>query len=268
MAEVMVTGSSGFIGRAVVKELKKLGHKTIEFDRANGKDLLNPADVIYGDAVIHLAGVLGTSELFDRPSEAVDVNVKGTLRVLDAARLRRMAYVGITMPQVFPSIYTATKICATKLATAYHVAYGTKVSHVRAFNAFGKGQAHGSRHPRKILPALSTEAWQGKPLIIWGDGTQKVDLIDTDQLAKMLVRAINFGEDEVIDGGTGISMTVNEVAASILEITGSKSEVEYRPMRKGELPTDICATGEGWELLGWTPKFNYDKFVEAVKSYK
>ena len=73
------------------------------------------------DSVIHLAGVLGTHELFDAPAEAVRVNVLGSLNVMQWCLNNHAQYTGILMPDVFPSIYTATKVAAKRLADAlYH----------------------------------------------------------------------------------------------------------------------------------------------------
>lgn len=264
---VVVTGGAGFIGSAVCRHLDARGHEPISFDRANDQDIL--CDWMPdADHCIHLAGVLGTHELFDTPEIAVDVNVKGTLNVLQWCRVRGAGYTGITMPPVFRSVYTATKMCADRLASAWHHEFGVPTSFVRAFNAFGPGQKHGPGHPRKIVPAFASEAWRGEPLIVWGDGTQTVDLVHTDDLARMLVDATAFGDCEVFDGGTGRPWTVNAVAEMVIAITDSRSKVEHRPMRRGEVPTNIVAKGDGWDLLGWHPEFRYQQLVEAVDSYK
>ena len=269
---ILITGGSGFIGRSVQKALIGAGHEVDTYDRVDGYDILNRAAlmgrVANVDTVIHLAGVLGTDELFDNPYTAVDVNITGTLNVLDACVEHGADYVGITMPQVFPSIYTATKIAATKLATAYHHTHGVGVCHVRAYNAFGPGQAHGPGHPRKIIPAFSVEAWSGEPLIVWGDGTQTVDLISTNELANIFSEAIWVTDDSVIDGGTGHQWTVNEVAEYVIQVTGSRSKIEHRPMRRGELPTKIGATGEGWYHLVDLPKFWLGELDDAIYSYR
>ena len=256
MNKVMVTGSGGFIGSAVVAELRSRLFDVVEFNLPD-HNITNYEDVersMYGcSGVIHLAGVLGTHELFDTPHLAVDVNIHGSLNVLDAARFHDASYVGITMPQVFPSIYTATKVASTRLATAYHHTHGLRVSHVRAFNAFGPGQAHGPGHPQKIIPTFAYNAWHDIPVPVWGDGTQTVDLIHTVDLAAMLVDALSFGDDEVFDGGTGTAWTVNEVVQNVFDIVGKPVNVTYLPMRRGELPTNIVAAGEGWDKLYWKP---------------
>jgi UDP-glucose 4-epimerase len=271
MVRILVTGGGGFIGSAVCALLRGDGHEVFGYDLPR-KDIRNLSSLMdYSedlDAVIHLAGVLGTHELFDTPQRAVDVNVTGTLNVLEACRWHGMRYVGITMPAVFPSLYTATKVCATRMATAYHLTHGVPVSHVRAFNAFGPGQAHGPGHPQKIIPTFATKIWNEEPVPVWGDGNQTVDLIYVDDLAQMLVDALEFGNDEVFDGGTGFGPTVNEVVDLVAFVAKQKASVEYLPMRRGEIPTNICATGEGWDKLGWRPSFNVLDLKNTVEWYK
>ncbi len=264
---VAVTGARGFIGSAVVEALHNNGHESVDLSLETGFDVRDPF-TLDADAVIHLAGVLGTHELFDTVHEAIDVNIHGTVNVLDACRQSGARYTGILMPAVFPSIYTATKVCAARLATAYHLTHGVPVSHVRAFNAFGPGQAHGPDHPQKIIPTFAVEAWAGRPIPIWGDGTQSVDLIHTSALAHMLVDAVRFGDDDIFDGGTGQAFTVNEVADMVLVITGSTAGVEYLPMRRGETPTHIVAEGDGWKKLGWNPEFFYSDLEATVLAYR
>ncbi len=263
----MVTGGAGFIGAAVVDRLDALGHEPVTFDRSTGGDICT-GGFPTADHVIHLAGVLGTDELFDDEDTAWTVNLHGTLNVLRWCRDTGAGFTGIAMPDVFPSIYTATKVAAMRAAAYYRHNWNVRVSHVRAFNAFGPGQKHGPGHPRKIIPAFATESWAGEPMVIWGDGTQTCDLVHVNDLARLLVTATGFGGGEVFDGGTGVAVTVNEVAAMVGEVTGC-AKVEHRPMRRGELPTTIRATGEGWHLLdGWRPQFNAEDLAETVRSYR
>jgi UDP-glucose 4-epimerase len=267
MKTVAVTGGAGFIGRYVCDELIARGYGVEVLGLESGFDVRRPFE-LDAHACIHLAGVLGTHELFDDVHGAIDANIHGTVNVLDACVQADARYVGITMPQVFPSIYTATKVAATRIASAYHRNYGLPVSHVRAFNAFGPGQAHGPLHPQKIVPTFAVEAWAGRPIPIWGDGTQTVDLIHAEELAVILCDALDHGDDVTFDGGTGLPLTVNEVAAMVLQITGSTAGINFLPMRRGEVPTYIVATHEGWDRLGWQPEFRSAGFIETVFSYR
>lgn len=268
---VAVTGGAGFIGQQVVDIAEELGHEVFVFDRRYGLDVreeLWSLGNFRAQAVIHLAGILGTSELFDYADLAVDINVKGTLNILRWCHDNDARYVGITMPPVFPSVYTATKICADRLATAWHHSRGVPVSKVRAFNAYGPGQKHGQDHPQKILPTFATEAWRNRPIPIWGDGTQTVDLVHVSDLALMLVMAMEFGDDETFDGGTGTAVTVNELAEFVIKMTGSTAGINYLPMRDGEIPTKIVASGEGWDKMNYRPVLDWSKVRDAVDWYK
>ena len=151
--KILVTGGGGFIGRQVMRVLRERGHDATSFDLAAGQDIRDfdavDSAVHRVDHVIHLAGVLGTSELFETPYLAVEANVCGTLHVLEACQRHGAGYTGITMPDSpWRNLYAATKGAAVHLAEAWRREYGVPVSHVRAFNAYGPGQAYGPGHPR------------------------------------------------------------------------------------------------------------------------
>lgn len=267
--KIAVTGGSGFLGQATVRAAEAAGHEAWSFDRAHGHDILGDLAALRGaDVVVHLAGMLGTSELFDSPEGAVHANVIGTLRVLRWCQENDAGYVGISMPPVFPSVYTATKVCATRLATAWHEAYELPVSHVCAFNAYGAGQKWGAGHPQKILPTFARAAWEGRPLPVWGDGEQTMDLVHSDDVGRMLVDAAQHGDDVTFDAGTGVAVTVNELASAVLDFTGSTAGVEHLPMRKGETPTRIVAQGEGWDRLEWKPEHSWSRIASVVEWYR
>jgi UDP-glucose 4-epimerase len=270
--KIAVTGGGGFIGAATIAYAHDEGHQAWAFDRSNGDDILGSLESLRDAThIIHLAGMLGTSELFDTPEQAIEANVTGTLRILEWCREIGAGYVGITMPDSdWANIYQATKLCAMRLASAWHRSYGIPVSHVRAFNAFGPGQKHGPGHPQKIIPTFATYAWAEKPIPIWGSGLQTVDLVHVSDIARMLVEATEWGDDQVFDAGTGESQTVRQVAATVNRICGQPQDsFHYLPMRKGETPeSDIVAKGEGWELLGWGPEFEKEDLIATVRFYK
>jgi UDP-glucose 4-epimerase len=270
-----VTGGSGFLGQAVIAYGLKQGHEMWTFDRQDGNDILGSLDDLRGaDAVIHLAGVLGTHELFDAVEDAIDTNITGSYRIMKWCQEHDATYVGILMPDVFPSIYTATKVATHRIATALQHSEGLRMAHVRAFNAYGPGQKHGPGHPQKILPTFATKAWKREKLPVFGSGGQTVDLVHSEDVARMLVDAVHHAsefESRIFDAGTGVPMTVGYLATQVIRMTAwdeGERGIQYLEMRKGEEETHIVALGEGWDLLGWRPRFDMQLINEAVQWYK
>jgi UDP-glucose 4-epimerase len=279
--KVLVTGGRGWIGRATCAQLERRGHVPVPVDRRPHKDdpivdVTNQADlwpvIREVDHVIHLAGVLGTHELLDQPRRAVNVNVMGGLNVVTACSEFDVGLTEITMPRVNPSLYAATKAAAMDIALAYLAAGKLRCSFVRAYNAYGPGQAYGGDHPQKIIPTFASRGWAGEPLPVWGDGLLWVDLVHVDDVARMLVEAMAFGDGQVFDAGSGYVQTVQTIAERVIQLTGNRSKIDYLPARPGERlhSTDRdVAKGEGWELLwGWRPVFDLERLAEAVDSYR
>lgn len=273
---ILVTGGDGWIGSAVRRRLSELDRDSVSFDRTSGNDVRDPDDVAAAvksvDYVIHLAGVLGTHELFDRPQTAVEVNVLGTLNVIEACATQGVGLTMITIPDVNPSLYAATKFCGQRMANVYAQSHGLHVNFVRAFNVYGPGQAVGDGHPQKIVPTFATRAWAGEPIPVWGDGRLWVDLVHVDDVADVLVRATEVGTLRTIDAGTGHRQRVIEVAGLVNEIAGSQAGILLLPPRVGEraapTPGDY-AGGIGWELLEHKPpRWSRELFIEAVESYR
>lgn len=269
--KIAITGGQGFIGQAVSRLAKAQGHEVIVFDRRHGNDIMGPLGGLSGaDCVIHLAGVLGTHELFDTVQDAIDINITGSHRIMSWCIEHDAHYVGILMPDVFPSIYTATKVACQRLASALHHSRNLRVSHVRAFNVFGPGQAYGVGHPQKLVPTAAVAGWHNVPIPVWGTGDQTVDLIYVDDVAKILLAATRYDDNVVIDAGTGIALSVNAVADSIIGITGSKFGIHHHPMRDGEIPTKLVSNHDGWNLLrpDEIPRLNLEDMVNTVIFYR
>lgn len=277
---VGVTGGDGFIGSRLKQRLINAapvanGGRSVlitDWDRSKGGDILDAqlAKIYEGcEVVIHLAGVLGTAELFDHPDEAIDVNIKGTLRVLDACHKVGARYIGITMPDIWQNVYQATKRCARDLAEAWAIHFGLHIAHVRAYNVFGEGQKVSG--VQKIVPTFATKAWRGEPLPVWGTGAQMVDLIYVDDVADILARLSEVPppNGSIVEAGTGWGLTVENVANMVNEITGNEAGIQYLPMRKGEdLISTPIAQKEGWRWLENKPEFRYPQLERTVQWYK
>ncbi len=234
---ILITGGEGFLGKQLQEYYTA---RNIDFDTldivsnpTHHMDITRPFDYALTrkySKVVHLAGVLGTHELFDNMAQAVNVNIMGTVHVLNFCRKTGAAFHGVTMAHVWVNPYETTKLAAERLAEAWGREYDFPVKYTTVYNAYGEHQAHGSGHPQKIIPTFATKAWAKEPLPIWGDGTQKVDLVWANHVANII------GFDDEFDGGYGVGWTVLEVAGIVWKMVnpGTRLRVEHLPMRKGE----------------------------------
>lgn len=255
---VLITGA-GFIASHVVPLLKDMGHSITLFDRHRPADEASwragcrivkgdvcdraqvEREVREHDGVIHLAGLLGTSETIDDPFASVRVNIEGTLNVLEACRPAHAnaraprAVVTTVGNHVMRNTYAITKSCAERFALMYNREFGTRAAVVRAYNAYGARQ---KRHPvRKLIPHCIMSALEGRPIEVYGTGEQKIDLVDARDVAIGLVRALtrpHDAYDSVLEAGTGHAVSVNEVARFVNETLGNRAGIRHVPMRPGE----------------------------------
>lgn len=235
LERVLVTGGEGFLGRYVKEYLSLL---EIPFDTLDLHGVPTwrhditfplPSAVSGYSHIIHMAGLLGTHELFGDVMNAIDVNIKGTINVLNLARKEKAEFRGITMDHVWVNPYETTKLAAERLGEAWGREYDFPVKYTTVYNAFGEHQAVGGRHPQKIVPTFALRAFEGKPIPVWGDGEQVVDLIYAGVIAHILVHGCDY------DGGRGIPMTVNEVAEKVWNIVrDDEPRIQHLPMRMGE----------------------------------
>ena len=269
---VAITGGSGFIGQHVAQEVRNLGHEVVTFDLRDGNDILGDLSGLDGcDSVIHLAGLLGTMEMFDFVADSTKVNVWGTARIAEWCSRNDAQLTLVNVPFVFPSIYRATKEGAYRICETMNQAGMLKMSSVTVFNAFGPGQHTANpakRIPRKFTPTWATAAWHNEPIMIWGKGTSLIDPIHTSEVARIFAEATQFNDGQVFDAGSGLEFTVNEVAEFFIEHTGSTGGIEYEPMRIGEAPTNVGATGLGWDLLSKPPEFSWSQLADTIDWYK
>lgn len=257
---VLVTGA-GFIASHTVPRLLARGYSVTLLDRrdldsestrswASGCRILKGdvcdrpliQDLVSKhDGVIHLAGVLGTSEMIEDPYPAVRINIEGTLNLLEACRPAPHRPDGV--PAVLTSVgnhgmlntYAITKKCAERLALMYNRELGTRAAVVRAYNAYGERQRSGP--VRKLVPSCVALVQQGRPIEVFGSGEQRIDLVSVKDVAEVLCRALTVPHDsydQVFEAGTGYPVTVNEVAAFIERMLGREVGIRHLPMRPGE----------------------------------
>lgn len=251
--KVLVTGGSGFIGGHVVDELLGRGYQPTILDHSWGHrswprrddvavflgDIRDPVAVTEAiavhDAVIHLAGVLGTQETIANPAPAVETNVLGGLNILKACHQygRKCVYIAVGNHWMNNS-YSISKTTTERFALMFNHELGTDISIVRGLNAYGPRQK--AQPVRKIMPNFILPALAGETITIYGDGSQIMDMIYVRDLAMVLVNAMEEpfnAENPVIEAGTGRRTTVLQIAEEVVRQVGS-GRIEHVAMRPGE----------------------------------
>jgi UDP-glucose 4-epimerase len=261
---VLVTGGAGFIGTATVAELRSRGHEPVIFGRTQRPDIESilgdvrdatavTEAVAHVDAVIHLAGVLGTSETIWNPRPAAETNILGGINVLEACSQYNTPLVNIAVGNHFEnSPYAITKTTVERFTKMYAQYRDLPACSMRAFNAYGPGQSvaqpYGPSRVRKIIPSFISRALHGEPIQVYGDGSQIMDMIYVTDVANCLVTALEvlIGNSSsgyggwTFEAGTGRRTTVKEIAVAVREEVqlqaGIRVPVEHLPMRSGETP--------------------------------
>ncbi len=274
--KVLVTGGQGFIGSHVVDVLLGRGHGVTIFDRrlvrmppaasfylGDVRDAEALADAIsLHEGVIHLAGVLGTSEMVTTPRESVEVNINGAINLYEGVRRYGCRAVQITVGNyTWNNSYAITKFTAERFALMYNKEFGTKIAIVRGLNAYGERQKQAP--VKKVVPNFILSALRDEPLVIFGDGEQLLDMIYVRDVAEILVRALEIDNGQyaqVMEAGSGDLVTANTLAESIVRISGSRSAITHVPMRAGE-PDRSVTKGDPRTLtpIAYLPKFSLDE---------
>jgi UDP-glucose 4-epimerase len=265
----LVTGGAGFIGSHLAARLAAAGHRVVVLDDLSTGKLSNldgvevefiqgsvtdPNDLARAaagvDNVFHLAALVGVPESLDDPERTLEINVVGTIRLLMAAAAagaRRFvlssssAIYGDDAPVPNPedcypgpiSPYGLSKLDGEFYLSMYASRLGLHTVALRYFNVFGPRQDPHSPYAA-VIPIFIDRALAGKDLVIFGDGGQTRDFISVKDVAaaNMFALAAPAG---VYNVGCGGRITVNDLAAQIIDLTGSSSAVVHEPARPGDI---------------------------------
>ncbi|MFL5821693.1 MAG: NAD-dependent epimerase/dehydratase family protein [Solirubrobacteraceae bacterium] len=283
---VLVTGGSGFIGSHVLDRLVEAGWRPRNFDLRPSPhhhpdqietvigDLLDPAALTRAmegcDFVVHLAAAADVGIVAREPRSAEEVNARGTLNVLEAARaagVRRVVY-GSTI-WVYGSVpnglvdedtalglpdhlYTATKLAGEMYCRSYRELYGLEYTILRF------GIPYGPRaRPAAVIPTFIGKALAGEALTVAGDGRQTRRLIYVEDLAEGVVRALEpSGANRTFNLVTDETVTILEIAHTVRDLVG-EVEVVHGPSRAADFGgTDVSGVRAAAEL-GWSPATSF-----------
>ncbi len=300
MTKILVTGSDGFIGSHLVEELVRSGRDVRAFVLYNSfgssgwldtlsSDLRASLDIFAGDirdrdsvvaamkgcsSVLHLAALIGIPYSYRAADSYVDVNIRGTLNVVQAARDLGLAKIVVTStsevygtaqtvpiseqhPLVGQSPYAATKIGADQIALSYYRSFETPVAVARPFNTYGPRQSLRAVIPTIIVQLLRKE---NKTVKLGALAPTRDFNFVTDTVRGLIaVHDCQAAVGEVINIGSGFEVSVGDTAAMIAEIVGKPGAIECEAERLRPANSEVerlwADNSKARRLLGWQPEF-------------
>lgn len=301
----LVTGGAGFIGSHIVKELVRRGQQVTVLDNLSGGKLENLKDVhqkinfVKGDIcnfndvkkacngvdyVLHLAALISVAESMAKPQQTAEINVQGTVNVLEAARqfqVKRVVFsssaaVYGTRPELpykedtpidCQSPYAWSKQAGAELCQLYTKAYGLQAVALRYFNVFGTGQNPNSAYAAVIAKFMQLAA-ENKPLGIDWDGLQSRDFVSVkDVVQANLLAAIKGVPGEIYNVASGRTYTLLELADTIEKVSGRKLARVSRPKRPGDVH-ESSADISKITALGYKPTVTLEEGLREMWAEK
>jgi len=306
--QCVVTGGAGFIGSNLALKLADQGANVTIIDdlstgqKANLTDLEQTgAAFVRGsildrellgetfkgvDHVFHQAALPSVPRSVKEPLPANEVNITGTLYVLEAARqsgVKKVVYAASssaygetpTLPKVETispsplSPYAVTKLASEYYCSMYTSVYGLPTTSLRYFNVYGPRQDPASQYAA-VVPNFITAAARGEAPVIYGDGEQSRDFtFVADAIQANLKAAVSPKADgQVVNVATGVRVTVNELAAKIIDLVGADVKPQYVEERTGDIRHSLADISRARELMDYEPQFTLDMgLAEAVRFF-
>jgi UDP-glucose 4-epimerase len=299
---VLVTGGAGFIGSHVCDAFLANGDEVYVIDDLSQgrigrlaesvqlykETVLNASQLsalvaeIEPELICHLAAQVDVRVSVASPGKDADVNVVGTINVLEAARVvgARVilsstggAIYGEHSPvpsseSVLPapgSPYGVAKYCAEQYVNLYNRLFGTEHAILRFANVYGPRQ--GSSGEAGVVSIFCVNGIQGRPLTIYGDGKQTRDYIYIDDCVAAFRAAADYGKAGIWNVGTGAEVTVLDLAALVARLTGRSSQPVFARARVGELSRSALTWERAAQDLGWRPATSLADGVQRVVSW-
>ncbi|HEY3183319.1 MAG TPA: dTDP-glucose 4,6-dehydratase [Gaiellaceae bacterium] len=300
---VLVTGGAGFIGSQFVRRLAEAGDEVVVLDkltyagnRANLEgvdhefhqgDIADP-DVVAqaaagAEAIVNFAAETHVDRSILGPAEFIITDVLGTQVLLDHARHHGIRHLQVSTDEVYGDIpleapasteespirasspYSASKAGGDLQVLAYVRTYGVDALITRGANTYGPRQ-----YPEKFLPLFITNAFDGLPLPVYGDGRQRREWLHVEDHCAAIELVLREGKGGEVYNVGGQERENMEVVRRILDLTGASPDlvrhVEDRPGHDRRYSVDSSML----RSLGWTPRFSFDAggLTETVDWYR
>jgi dTDP-glucose 4,6-dehydratase len=300
---VLVTGGAGFIGSQFVRRLAEAGDEVVVLDkltyagnRANLEgvdhefhqgDIADPDMVAQAaagaEAIVNFAAETHVDRSILGPAEFIITDVLGTQVLLDHARHHGIRHLQVSTDEVYGDIpleapasteespirasspYSASKAGGDLQVLAYVRTYGVDALITRGANTYGPRQ-----YPEKFLPLFITNAFDGLPLPVYGDGRQRREWLHVEDHCTAIELVLREGKGGEVYNVGGQERENMEVVRRILDLTGASPDlvrhVEDRPGHDRRYSVDSSKL----RALGWTPRFSFDAggLAETVDWYR
>jgi UDP-glucose 4-epimerase len=295
MSKALVTGGAGFIGSNVVKLLVAEGYdvhvvdnlssgyrrnldqfRDVRFTEADVRDEAAVMRVMEGSQIVfHLAASVGNVRSIEQPIDDSEVNLLGTIRVLEAARragvrklicsssaaifgeLRHLP-ISEDHPTEPDSPYGVSKLAEEKMCLVYAKLYELEAVCLRYFNVYGINQRYDAYG--NVIPIFAHRLLRGGPLVIYGDGEQTRDFVNVDDVARAnLLAARSAGVSGAFNVGSGVSISVNRLAAMMLDASETSVPVQHVEPRKGEVRDSRADISAAREVLAYEPTIEIEQ---------
>lgn len=305
--KALVTGGSGFIGSNIVKILLKNGYEVKVFDDLSSGYIINIQDYVKNgevefikgdvrdfdavnkamkgvDKVFHLAACVGRQKSIDNPQLDSSTNLIGTINVLEAMRsnnVNRIVYsssaamfgelltptIDENHPQNADSPYGVSKLAAEKMILAYAGIYKElNAICLRYFNIYGVNQRfdlYGN-----VIPIFAKRIYSGEPITIYGDGSQTRDFVNVKDVARAnFMAATSDIKTDVFNLGSGSSITINELARKMIEISGIDTKIIYAPERPADVKHCKANAEKAKSILGFSAQVGLEEGLEEYMAW-
>lgn len=295
--KVLVTGGAGFIGSNLVNELLRTNNEVAVLDDFSSGYITNlntnsALTIIEGDVrnksivekamqgvdvVFHLAASVGNKRSIDFPISDAEINVIGTINVLETARkfgVRKIvasSSAGIfgelkTIPikedhPIEPDTpYGCTKLCEEKLCLSYSKLYDIEAVCLRYFNVYGPNQRFDSYG--NVIPIFVFQMLRNEQLTIFGDGEQTRDFVHVYDVVQANIKAAeSVGVSGAFNIASGKSITINNLI-KLISINNKSIKVENGPVRPGDVRDSLADISKAIRELNYNPTIDIEKGIE------
>jgi len=279
MSKILVTGSTGFIGKRLVKNLKKYKYDVIELNSEKGdiSDLDLSSVYKYDDIshIFHLASATYVPLSWEKPSLFYKSSVIGTNNVLELCRKKESTFTYVSAylygePKKLPisedhilqpnNPYAHSKFLAEELCRFYSEFYDLKVVIARPFNIYGENQKTNFLIPKIIDQVINSDK------ISVMDLYPKRDFLYVDDLVDGLVKTIDVkNKFSIYNFGSGVSHSVKEIIKIIQKVAKTdKTIISNNVKRKNEINNVVADISKAKNELNWQPRYSLEQGIENI----